>query len=351
MSYAFYNPLSYIDPAGLYMSAPYLWDALIFFAIFLAVGMEVYGSKKSHFGKQGKTLAIVVAIALTIPLIMWTSSRGWMLGSAELAIFPVVIIFAVFFFLLYRLLLDMLGVPQMCAASITFLFTYMAINGMFESVVQTTIARYPLLELLLVLMLFAAVGALIMCVVKFFKGDGNSSGSGSGGSGVTPWQTKKKSNKPAPNRTLPNEEVDSEDDQPPADVSGIEELLQSFITGVGRARNRYDQRTIPTLAALLNARKSYFENQANGASLDDIKQLAAGLKKELVDLSTFLHGLEVRAGDIRGNAKKLAHVDKQLLESYLKAYTELFTLMGELSNAWTSFQDRYNKREGIDNPR
>lgn len=191
MSYAFYNPLSYIDPAGLYMSAPYLWDALIFFAIFLSVGVEVYGRNK-QFGKQSKTLAVVVAAALTIPLIMYTSSRGWMLASAELAILPVTILFAVFFFLLYRLLLDMLGVPKMCAASITFLFTYMAINGMFESVIQNNIARYPLLELLLALMLVVATGALIYCVVKLFGFGGGGGDGGSDGSGVSPWNFKNK---------------------------------------------------------------------------------------------------------------------------------------------------------------
>lgn len=221
---------------------------------------------------------------------------------------------------------------------------------MFESVVQTTITRYPLLELLLVLMLFVAVGALIMCVVKFFKGDGSSSGSGSGGSGVTPWQTSNNGNGSGDGGSDDGDN-ESGNGAPPTDVSGLEELLRDFIKRVGQARNHYDQRVTPTLTALLNARKSYFENHENSASLDDINQLAAGVKKQLVDLSKFLQYLELRAGDIRGNAKKLTHVDQQLLEDYLKAYTELFTLMSDLSNAWTSFQDRYNKREGIDNPR
>ncbi|MFT4249759.1 MAG: hypothetical protein ACMXYD_00115 [Candidatus Woesearchaeota archaeon] len=165
-----YSPLSYIDVAGVYLSNPYLFDALILLTIFLGISQYVF-TKDGHFGKKnGKPVAIAVSVALTISTIVFLYQRGWNLATPGVSIIPFTIIFIIFYYLLYTILTDVVEANKLCAGSIAFIFTYVGISSMFADVLPQVVLRYPLLELFISLLFLVAIGAFLACIGSIFTG-------------------------------------------------------------------------------------------------------------------------------------------------------------------------------------
>ncbi len=178
---SWYSPFSYFDIAQLYLSAPYLWDTIIYLCIFLGLASYVFTST-SNFGKKGKPVAIGLGLALTLSMVMWTYNNGWNLGSAQLAILPLTVLGLVFFVFLYRVLHDFLGLPRHCSFAISYLFVYSGVSAMYANPLQNAFTRAPTIEVLLAITMLIAIGTLIWCFISIFP-KSNSDDSTSGGNG------------------------------------------------------------------------------------------------------------------------------------------------------------------------
>ena len=165
-----YDPLSYIDIAGVYLSNPYLFDALILLTIFLGISQYVF-TQKNHFGKRhGKTLAVAVSFALTLSSILFMSRQGWNLATPGVSVIPFTIIFLLLYYLMYKILEDVIGVGKLCAGSIAYLLTYPGVLALFGDVVTSLSGQYYWLGWFLSLLMLIAIVSFFICIGQFFSG-------------------------------------------------------------------------------------------------------------------------------------------------------------------------------------
>ncbi len=184
-------PLGLLNPAQVYLTAPYLWDAIIYFMLFLGLATFVYTQKGTYGKKRGKPVAIAIAMALTFSLSVWEYTSGWYLGQTRFAILPLIILLGLFFLLFYRMLTQMFNMKAHCAAAISYYLTYAGAGGMFDGAISSGLSQYPSIGMVLDILILTAFITLIVCVIGLFPkstptGTGDDGGGTSSGAGTMP---------------------------------------------------------------------------------------------------------------------------------------------------------------------
>ncbi len=168
----------YFNIAGLYLTYANLIDAIIVFVMLLALAQFTFTSiYKNKYGRgiarEGKMIAVAVALALTFGFVMFAQQTGFTFGA--LGGLAAAIIFFVFGVFIYQLLRDLMGDKNAgCAAALAFILMYTFFMLPYAHMYQYLQANYPVVWSLFGLGYLFAIIALVLCIGKLFKGVGSS---------------------------------------------------------------------------------------------------------------------------------------------------------------------------------
>lgn len=316
-----WTPLQYVDLAGLYHAAPGLWDALILLTIFLGISIPVFTKTNKHFGKRhGKILAVGISIALTLSVAMWQARTGVYIGGSELSILPLTIIFLIFYYLLYKVLEDIVGMKQTCALSLAYIITYSGLDAMFGYATQTISAQQPLVGAFIRILLLVAVIALISCIVmlisglKWPKGDGEDEEPNERDSKKQRETKKEKQKQPPDTKGLQQS------------ISDFQQLIQLYLTQIKEFAKHANM--------ILKARTHNSDTSKYEAAL---AQTAADLDDTAAKIRSVADGIN--------RHKQLTQLPEEAVRAYLDAFTNYYNLSMRLEQYWNKFQHAFRNRQ------
>ncbi|MBD3248631.1 hypothetical protein GF336_01125 [Candidatus Woesearchaeota archaeon] len=176
------SPLGDINFAETYQNSPYLIDAIIFSIIFISISM--IGLGRVMPGRPGKTLAVVVGIALTVAFEVWSYSRDPPFTLQSFGPAAVLILMAAFGIAIYMLATYIPGLGGTNAGLISVVFSWYTFKSLSPGTYAWLAEQGGILKLIAGLADVAALIIVIMLMINAFKAIFGALGEGGNGTVV-----------------------------------------------------------------------------------------------------------------------------------------------------------------------
>ncbi|HYD03843.1 MAG TPA: hypothetical protein VEC16_06125, partial [Alphaproteobacteria bacterium] len=168
------NPFSSINIAAFYLRYYAFIDAIIYLILFLGVAQIAFLKIYKDSKREGKAIAVAIALCLTISMVVLEMNTGFYLGQLQ----PIALI--VFLLIISTLLFNMfqgLFEKKAVSGAITYLIIYGLLTVPFGALNEWINTNAPFLAAILTL---GAVASLIYLIIELFSlfGDGKKTTTG-----------------------------------------------------------------------------------------------------------------------------------------------------------------------------
>ena len=337
------NPLQMLDIGRFYLANPYLFDALIFFTIFLGVSAMVF---KSHFGgRAGKAVAIAVSLALTIPLVLWEYYSGWYIGMAQNLFFAAFVFGAIMILLLYGLFRQMLGWERRCAFGAAFLIGYPAVEAMFGYPLEDITMQHPTFGLIVAVLFLSSAIMLIICLIGAFRGEGGAAPGGGGGvagAGAAPAP----GHYPMGRRPRTAEEAVQEKVLQQVEQRLATQSLQESIEGVVSLIHQFDKNGRDFVRILAAIEQGHADYRRSGAEMpSELSQAYEALVEQAKILGKNIDYIHSGLDDLNKKKDDLQHLAEKQGKALGEYVEEFADAMASIDARFIDFQNKIKQME------